>query len=77
MDCLEELFLFLWEERDPNTPEFEEIRQLRMCLGDKLDALAGEELVEKWVGAQGEYMELKCRQFFTRGVRLGVELLRL
>ena len=77
MDCLEKLFLSLWEEKDPVTLEFEEIRQVQMKLGNKLDAVAGDELVEKWLDIQGEYLELKCRQFFHSGVRLGVELLKL
>lgn len=39
--------------------------------------LPGDELVEKWLDIQGEYLELKCRQFFHSWVRLGVELLKL
>jgi len=77
MDYLEDLFDMLWEEPDPQTPEFLENKKLRDRLTDKVQALVGPDLIDKHMNAYWEYMELECQKFFLNGVRLGLELLRL
>ena len=77
MDFLEELFTLLWQEPDPKTEEYLANKKLRDKLGDKVEEVVGPELMDKFMNAHWEYMELECQRFFLNGIRLGLELLRL
>ncbi len=77
MDFLEELFDLLWQEPTPKTEEYLENRELRDKLGDKIEAAVGTELMDKFIDAHWEYMEIECRRYLLNGIRLGIELLRL
>jgi len=77
MDDLEELFMRHWEEPDPKTPEFLEVKETRRRVLDKVQAQVGVELTDKFTDAEWEYMELECRRFFLAGVRFGLALIRL
>lgn len=77
MNCLEELFLMCWEESDPKTPDFLESKALRDKIETKVEALIGDEMMDKFMEAQWDYMELECRKYFLTGLRFGLELLRL
>jgi hypothetical protein len=77
VDFLEELFDLLWQEPTPKTEEYLENRELRDKLGDKIEAAVGTELMDKFIDAHWEYMEIECRRYLLNGIRLGIELLRL
>ncbi len=77
MNLLEELFDILWQEPTPKTEEYLENRELRDKLGDKIEVAVGTELMDKFIDAHWEYMEIECRRYLLNGIRLGIELLRL
>ena len=77
MDFLEELFTSLWQEPDPKTEEYLANKKLRDKLYEKVEGLSGADLMDIFMNAHWEYMELECQRFFLNGIRLGLELLRL
>ncbi len=77
MDFLEELFTILWQEPSPKTEEYLANKKLRDRLHDKVEEEVGADLMDKFMNAHWEYMELECRRFLLHGIRLGIELLRL
>lgn len=77
MNCLEELFYILEEERMPDTRSYREAHRRRNQLMDQVAAALGTDRMEELSQAQGRYEELECKRFFLHGVRFGLELLRL
>ena len=77
MNYLEKLYCAYEEEPEPQTRDYLNNRALRNKLRDKVEELAGEELMDKFMEAQWEYLDLECQRFFLCGLRFGLELLRL
>lgn len=77
MNFMEELFDLLWQEPIPKTEEYLENKKLRDKLEDRVEEAVGPELMDKFMDAHWEYMEIGCRRYLLNGIRLGIELLRL
>ena len=77
MNYIEKLYHEYEEEPTPKTREYLDNRALRDKLEDKVEKLVGEELMDKFMEAQWEYLDLECQRFFRYGLRFGLELLRL
>ena len=77
MDQLEELFLALFPQRIPDTPNDQEYTRLEHILLERVRADSGEPMVEKLTDFWAEKGEADCRRFFQEGLRLGLELVRL
>ena len=77
MNYIEKLYRAYEEEPTPQPREYLDNQTLRDKLEDKVEELAGEELMAKFMEAQWEYLDLECQRFFLCGIRFGLELLRL
>lgn len=77
MNYIERLYREYEEEPTPQTREYLDNRALRDKLEDKVEELVGEELMDKFMEAQWEYLDLECQRYFHYGIRFTLELLRL
>ena len=77
MDFLETLFFDLAEEKEPDTPEYQENRMLRGLILEDIQRAVVRETVEKLCAVYVDREVMECRRYFRYGVRLGLELLGL
>ena len=74
-DELESIFWELWQEAEPKTPDFQENKQVRHILLDRVKETVERDWVDKWDNIHLDYTELQCRRFFHHGLRFGLRLL--
>ena len=77
MNFLETLYYDLAEEKEPDTPEYQENRKIRDLLMDDIQKAMGPEMVDKISAIYGDRVVMECERYFRYGICLGIELLRL
>ena len=76
MEFLETLFYDLAEEKEPDTPEYKECREIRDLLLEDIQKAMGAEMMDKVSSLYAKRESLECQRYFYYGIQLGLELLR-
>lgn len=77
MNFLETIYYDLAEEKEPDTPEYQENRKIRSLLMEDIQKAMGLEMVDKVTAIYTDREDMECYRYFLHGLRLGLELLRL
>lgn len=77
MNFLEILYCDLQEEKEPDTPEYRENREIRALVLEDIQKAMGEDMAEKVTAIYTDRENLENYRYFLYGLRLGLELLRL
>ena len=77
MSLLEMLYYDLVEEKEPDTPEYRENRDIRGRLMDDLQKTMGDDMAEKVAAIHDGHEIMECQRYFRYGIQLGLELLGL